>query len=313
VRLNLFDCHIEANRTIAGVSVIRAESLEIWRCTIRGNPHLDPWAYDPSVIRVGRSLSVDQSVIAGAPSIASPPSPDGPLIGGVGSITIRGSTIATADAVQTVFAGELSVVLAGSIVTSLSGQPARLAFSPLSTIAATRSCLHIGNADLSAQARTAVLGPTVFFASPRLAAPRGPDGSTETYLDNDLRLAPSSPAIDLSDTNWLPNDYADFDGDLNANEPIPFDLSGAPRLHDDPGTPNLGIGSGGALDAGPYEFQGVSCRADLDASGSLSVGDIFTFLTGYFAHSPDADFNRSGATDLGDIFDFLAAYFAGCP
>jgi hypothetical protein len=55
------------------------------------------------------------------------------------------------------------------------------------------------------------------------------------------------------------------------------------------------------------------CPADVNASGSVTVQDIFDFLAAYFSQDPRADFNRSGTISVQDIFDFLAAYFAGCP
>jgi hypothetical protein len=54
------------------------------------------------------------------------------------------------------------------------------------------------------------------------------------------------------------------------------------------------------------------CPADFNASGIVSVQDIFDFLAAYFANSPRADFNGSGLNSVQDIFDFLAAYFTGC-
>lgn len=136
----------------------------------------------------------------------------------------------------------------------------------------------------------------ILAASPKFVSPAGLDGDLATVEDNDYRLSATSPAIDF---NGVPLEGSD--------------LAGAPRVHDDPGTPNFGPDGSSALDLGPYEFQGTSCRADYDASGVVSVGDVFAYLHDWFIVSPDADFNRSGQTDLGDLFDFLAAYFAGCP
>jgi hypothetical protein len=53
------------------------------------------------------------------------------------------------------------------------------------------------------------------------------------------------------------------------------------------------------------------CKADYNQSGSITVQDIFDFLSGYFSGSPLADINSAGGTTVQDIFDYLAAYFAG--
>lgn len=65
-----------------------------------------------------------------------------------------------------------------------------------------------------------------------------------------------------------------------------------------------GSGGGGGV--------GACCRPDINASGTLTVQDIFDFLSAYFAAAPAGDFNQSGTLTVQDIFDFLAAYFAGC-
>lgn len=53
----------------------------------------------------------------------------------------------------------------------------------------------------------------------------------------------------------------------------------------------------------------VSKRADWNCSGSITVTDIFNFLSEWFAGN--ADFNASGTTTVTDIFSFLSAWFAG--
>lgn len=56
----------------------------------------------------------------------------------------------------------------------------------------------------------------------------------------------------------------------------------------------------------------LCCRADINDTGTLSVQDIFDFLSLYFTNDPRADFNLAGGVTVQDIFDFLAAYFTGC-
>lgn len=164
-----------------------------------------------------------------------------------------------------------------------------------------------GAAAIRRDAGAMIVSHDVLSASPKFVDPAGPDGDSGTVDDNDYRLSASSPAIDFGAAMFH------YTADVDAFGQFPIDLSGAPRIHDDPGTPNLGVGESTALDMGPYEFQGTSCRADYDASGVVGVGDVFAFLHDWFVVSPDADFNRSGVTDLADLFDMLAAYFAGCP
>lgn len=53
---------------------------------------------------------------------------------------------------------------------------------------------------------------------------------------------------------------------------------------------------------------GTMRSVDINGDLSVSVQDIFDFLTGYFSGA--ADFNSDGATTVQDIFDFLTAYFS---
>jgi len=89
------------------------------------------------------------------------------------------------------------------------------------------------------------------------------------------------------------------------------------------GSPTFGriVAWGGAVTAHDLatfdaEFPDVCeepCLADFNASGTVTVQDIFDFLSAYFTNQPTADVNDSGSVTVQDIFDFLAAYFQGCP
>ena len=68
---------------------------------------------------------------------------------------------------------------------------------------------------------------------------------------------------------------------------------------------------GGNFDAGNYQLV-VRCTADINQSGSVTVQDIFDFLSKWFAGDLNADANTSGTVSTQDIFDFLSAWFAGC-
>ena len=54
------------------------------------------------------------------------------------------------------------------------------------------------------------------------------------------------------------------------------------------------------------------CIADINCSGTVTVQDIFDFLSAYFTGNTLADVNGAGGLSVQDIFDFLAVYFAGC-
>lgn len=56
------------------------------------------------------------------------------------------------------------------------------------------------------------------------------------------------------------------------------------------------------------------CHADFDKAGGRTVGDIFAYLSAWFAASPYATIGGNGtvAPTVADIFGFLSAWFAGC-
>ncbi|MFN7020999.1 MAG: GC-type dockerin domain-anchored protein [Phycisphaerales bacterium] len=56
----------------------------------------------------------------------------------------------------------------------------------------------------------------------------------------------------------------------------------------------------------------ISCPADVNGSGTVTVQDIFDFLGFYFSNNLRADVNNSGNLTVQDIFDFLQFYFTGC-
>jgi len=75
---------------------------------------------------------------------------------------------------------------------------------------------------------------------PKFVDPAGPDGLPGTE-DDDLRLQGESPCVDAGNTDLLPADTADVDGDGNVLEPLPLDRDGQARV------------AGGAVDLGAYE------------------------------------------------------------
>jgi len=115
--------------------------------------------------------------------------------------------------------------------------------------------------------------PGNISADPLFVDPNGPDGIIGTG-DEDLRLSDSSPCIDAGDSNSVPSDMADLDGDGNTTERLPRDLDGHPRFIDDPctaDTGNPGAPAAPVVDIGAYEFGTYYCG---DADNPSPVGDI---------------------------------------
>ncbi|MFT7487097.1 MAG: hypothetical protein ACI9F9_002956 [Candidatus Paceibacteria bacterium] len=71
----------------------------------------------------------------------------------------------------------------------------------------------------------------------------------------DYVLAPGSPCVDAGRDSDLANDTLDIDRDGNTSERVPLDLGGLLREVDDPGAPDVGVGSGPITDMGAYERQ----------------------------------------------------------
>ncbi len=74
----------------------------------------------------------------------------------------------------------------------------------------------------------------------------------------------------------------------------------------------VGAFAGVGVACGPVGNPTTCCPANYNGQSGITVQDIFDFLAGYFAGSPQADINASGGLTVQDIFDFLSAYFAGC-
>ena len=56
----------------------------------------------------------------------------------------------------------------------------------------------------------------------------------------------------------------------------------------------------------------MACLADFDGSQTVTVGDIFVFLSAWFAGLPSADIDAMNGVTVGDIFIYLSLWFAGC-
>jgi len=110
---------------------------------------------------------------------------------------------------------------------------------------------------------------------PQWADPAGPDGAIGT-ADDDYSLGSQSPCIDSGDNAAVPPDELDLDGDLDLDEPLPFDAAGLPRFVDDPDTADRGSGSAPVVDMGAYERQSspLDCPGDANNDGFVDPLDL---------------------------------------
>lgn len=77
-------------------------------------------------------------------------------------------------------------------------------------------------------------------------------------------------------------------------------------------TTSFGFGGGDGSGALFAMTAFCSCPADFDGNGMRDVGDLFAFLSVWFAGDPTADVDGIGGVQVEDIFEFLNAWFAGC-
>lgn len=145
---------------------------------------------------------------------------------------------------------------------------------------------------------------------PVFASIPGPDRRLGT-MDDEFRLLPGSWAIDGGDPLLVPTDTWDLDGDANTSERAPIDIAGAPRIVDDPASPDHGPGAAPHVDMGAYERQAM-CPADYDGSGFVDIEDYSSFVTSFEQGSPSADFDGSGFVDIEDFDGFVVAFEHGC-
>lgn len=97
------------------------------------------------------------------------------------------------------------------------------------------------------------------------------------------------------------------------NRVVRLIANGEYRIHAEFDTGMLSLTSGGnALSRSGSTKASLVCVADYNASGTITVQDIFDFLTAWFAADSSADSNASATVTVQDVFDFLSVWFSGC-
>jgi hypothetical protein len=120
-------------------------------------------------------------------------------------------------------------------------------------------------------------------ASAFFVDPLGPDGELYTG-DEDLRLAPGSPAI-----NTGLNEFVESEFDLDGNDRI--------------------IGS--VVDRGAYEFTGT-CTGDVTGDGLIDLADLNLVLANFNQPVPFGDADGSGSVDMTDLNIVISAFGNAC-
>jgi hypothetical protein len=219
----------------------------------------------------------------------------------IGNSTFASNTAPTGSAIA--LQGLSFAAVVNSILAFNGDSPNSQVTSPTSGVVNMGHCLVNGQVDSRLFASGSTFDFSYISADPRFVSLQGLDGIAGT-LDDDLRLLPNSLAIDagLAESPWY----------HESSLPWQVDLADAPRFHDDPAMPNIGAGWRTDVDIGAYEFQGTSCRADHDGDTAISVPDIFSYLSDWFAQRLESDFDRDRSVEVDDLFHWLAAWFAGC-
>ncbi|MFK7960251.1 MAG: right-handed parallel beta-helix repeat-containing protein [Phycisphaerales bacterium] len=134
---------------------------------------------------------------------------------------------------------------------------------------------------------------------PKFVDPDGADNVPGTADDN-YRLSAGSCLIDSGNNTFVPSGTS-------------VDLVGVTRRLNDAGSPDSGVGPGAIVDRGAYEFDGTSCRADLDGDGSIGFSDLLNLLAAWgICNDCPADIDCDGEVAFGDLLALLAA-FGPCP
>lgn len=153
-------------------------------------------------------------------------------------------------------------------------------------------------------------GSTNYNFDPLFVDADGADNTVGTFDDN-LRLQPTSFAIDRGQNNYLPSDSMDLDQDNNSIEQLPLDLDMNPRRFDVTTVSDTGSGAAPFVDLGAYESQYTPpCPLDYNEDGIRNLDDLSDFITDYYT----VPTIPGGLQPLAPtLFDVNVGYGVPCP
>ncbi len=189
------------------------------------------------------------------------------------------------------------------------GIPAQQVTGPDGRVAVYWSNLQGGQGDLA--------GADNLDINPMFGDALGSDGVPNSG-DEVVRLSALSPCIDAGNNELLARDLGDLDGDGDANEPLPLDAAGRPRIQQNHMVPDTGFGAGDLVDLGALEYE-LTCPGDLNLDGRLDLKDLAVMLQalGTVRGQPDfeelADLYPNERIDISDLAAFLASFGNTCP
>ncbi|MBI5864842.1 MAG: hypothetical protein HZB38_10095 [Planctomycetes bacterium] len=126
--------------------------------------------------------------------------------------------------------------------------------------------------------------------------------------DGNLRLSPTSPALNTGHNSFVPGDFTDVDDTLGTAFPIPWDLDKGERI-----LPIAGDVAPCRVDMGVYEDQCL-CVGDIDADYDVDIQDLANLLScfGLPAPCPDGcclrDLDCGSDVDLQDLAYLLSNF-----
>ncbi len=147
--------------------------------------------------------------------------------------------------------------------------------------------------------------------SPQFIDPDGVDNTLGTVDDN-LRVALTSPMIDSANNANVQIDWVDLDDDGQYFELTPFDFDRHARQINVASVPDTGSGASPIVDRGAFEAI-TPCAADVNGDSVVNVADLLAVITNWGATGGNpADVNGDSVVNVADLLMVIQTWGA-CP